>query len=56
MVNLKAFFRNFFKPKRKNKSPIILVSSLNLLKKSMKKFKFNKKIKIIDYKKLNLIN
>ena len=51
-IFLEIFFKTY---KEKNKSPIILVSSLNLLKKSMKKFKFNKKIKIIDYKKLNLI-
>lgn len=57
------FFEIFFKSLKfkKFKSPIILISSLNLLKKQMKIFRFKKKIKILDIsdlktQKINNIN
>ena len=51
-----VFLEIFFKViKLKNfKSPIILISSENILKKQMKKLKFKKKIKLLNYKKLEL--
>ena len=61
------FFEIFFKAlKKKYKSPIILIASLNLLKKQMKYFNFKKKINIfkqenvknikLSKNKINLIN
>ena len=46
------FLEIFFKSLKliKIKSPIILISSEKILKKQMKKFKFKKKIKILNYK------
>ena len=46
------FLEIFFKTLKlvKIKSPIILISSEKILKKQMKKFKFKKKIKILNYK------
>jgi 4-hydroxythreonine-4-phosphate dehydrogenase len=48
------FFEIFFKALKykKYKNPIILISSLSLLKNEMKKFKFKSKINIIDYQKI----
>ncbi len=63
-----VFFEIFFKALKlkKFKSPIILICSLNLLKKNMNRFNFKKKINYIqfesinknqpEYKSLNLIN
>ena len=50
-----VFSEIFFKTlnKRIIKSPIILISSNKILKKQMKKLRFKKKIKLIDYKNLN---
>ena len=62
------FFEIFFKSIKKNtyKSPLILISSLDLIKKEIKRFNIKKKIKLldqislkntrIDNKKINLIN
>jgi len=58
------FLEIFFKAlRKKNKSPIILIASKKLLLLQMKKFKFRKKIKVINHKNLenyklnnNLIN
>jgi len=62
------FLEIFFKTLKysKIKSPIILISSENILKKQMKKFNFKKKIKLLNYnnfqnekldnKSINLIN
>ncbi|WP_262589552.1 4-hydroxythreonine-4-phosphate dehydrogenase PdxA [Candidatus Pelagibacter communis] len=48
-----VFFEIFFKAIKKNiKSPIILIASYNLLILQMKKLKINKKIKLIDLKKI----
>ena len=49
-----VFLEIFFKTLKikKIKSPIILIASYNLLKLQMKKIKFNKKIKLLDIKKL----
>ncbi len=46
------FSEIFFKTlkQRKTKSPLILISSKKILKKQMKKLKFKKKIKLLDYK------
>ena len=46
------FLEIFFKSLKliKIKSPIILISSEKILKKQMKKFKFKKKIKVLNYK------
>ncbi len=46
------FLEIFFKTLKlvKIKSPIILISSEKILKKQMKKFKFKKKIKVLNYK------
>ena len=48
------FLEIFFKTLKfsKIKSPIILISSENILKKQMKKFNFKKKIKLLNYKNL----
>ena len=48
------FLEIFFKTLKikKVKTPIILIASYNLLKLQMKKLKFNKKIKLLDIKKL----
>ena len=48
------FLEIFFKTLKikKIKTPIILIASYNLLKLQMKKLKFNKKIKLLDIKKL----
>ena len=68
MENPKVFFRNFFKAMKYDsyKSPIILITSLKLLKNQMKKFKFKRNINLIDpnnfnekslnKKSINLIN
>ena len=62
------FFEIFFKSIKKNsyKSPLVLISSLDLVKKEIKRFNVKKKIKLldqislnktrIDNKKINLIN
>ena len=48
-----VFFEIFFKAIKKNiKSPIILIASYKLLILQMKKLKINKKIKLIDLKKI----
>ncbi len=49
-----VFLEIFFKTLKikKIKSPIILIASYNLLKLQMKKLKFNKRIKLLDIKKL----
>ena len=48
------FFEILFKSfKKKISSPIILIGSVNLLKHQMKKFSFKKKIRILDYSRLN---
>ncbi len=49
------FFEILFKSLKsaKFKSPIILIASLKLLETQQKKFKFKRKIKIINYHKLN---
>ena len=63
-----VFFEIFFKSIKKNnyKSRLILISSLDLVKKEIKRFNVKKKIKLldqislnnvrIDNKKINLIN
>ena len=49
-----VFSEIFFKAlKKKIKNPIILIYSEKILKKQMKKLKFKKKIKLLDYKKLS---
>ena len=51
------FFEIFFKSlKKKIKSPIILISSLKLLISNMKKYKFSKKIKIVNLKSIKKEN
>ena len=59
------FFEIFFKSQKlyKAKSPLILVASKKILKLQMKKYKFKKKINLLDYRDLsklkinnNLIN
>ena len=53
-IFLEIFFKSL---KNKNyKSPIILISSLEVLMFHMKKLKFKKKVKIIDYKNINKYN
>ena len=53
-IFLEIFFKSL---KNKNyKSPIILISSLEVLMFHMKKLNFKKKIKIIDYKNINKYN
>ena len=49
------FLEIFFKTLKlvKIKSPIILISSEKILKKKIKKFKFKKKIKVLNYKNFN---
>ena len=46
------FLEIFFKTLKfkKIKSPLILITSEEILKKQMKKFNFKKKIKLLDYK------
>ena len=53
-IFLEIFFKSIKKLKIKN--PLILIASLRLIKLQMKKLKFKKKIKILDYKKLLIIN
>ena len=48
-IFLEIFFKSI---KKKYKNPLILISSLKLLKLQMKKFKFNKKIKLLNYKEI----
>jgi len=50
-----VFSEIFFKTLNKGiiKSPLILISSYKILKKQMKKLKFKKKIKLINYKNFN---
>ena len=44
-----VFFEIFFKSlKKKIKSPIILITNLNLLRSNMKKYKFKRKIELIN--------
>ena len=51
------FLEIFFKIlKKKIKSPLILISSKKLLELQMKKFKFKKKIKLLEISKLNKYN
>jgi 4-hydroxythreonine-4-phosphate dehydrogenase len=50
-VFLEIFFKSLKKSKIKN--PLILISSEKILKLQMKKFKFKKKIRLLDYKKIN---
>ncbi len=50
-VFLEIFFKSI--KRKKFKKPIILITSLKLLKFFMKKLNFKKKIKIIDLKKIN---
>ena len=50
-VFLEIFFKSL--KLKKYKSPLILISSLKLLKLQMKKFKFKIDINIIDYKNIN---
>ena len=48
------FLEIFFKAiKKKIKSPLLLIASKKLLKLKINKLKYKKKIKLIDYKKLN---
>lgn len=48
-----VFFEIFFKAiKKKIKSPLVLIASQELLLSQMQKLKFNKKIKILDVKKI----
>ena len=53
-----VFLEIFFKSLKNKtyKSPIILISSLELLKAHMKKLKFKKKIRIINYENIKLSN
>ena len=49
-----VFLEIFFKAlKKKIKTPIILISSKKILKLQMKYFNFKKKIRVLDYKKIN---
>ncbi len=50
-IFLEIFFKSL--KLKKIKSPLIIISSEKILKKQMIKFKFKKKIKLIDPKKLN---
>ncbi len=52
------FFEILFKSLKKNKfkSPLIIISSINLLKSQMNKLNFNKKIKLISFEDLSRIN
>ena len=48
------FYEIFFKSlKKKYKSPILLISSVKILKANMKKFNFKRKINLINYKKIS---
>ena len=51
-----VFFEIFFKTlnSKKIKSPIILVSSKKILEKQMKKLKFKKNIKLLNYRNINI--
>ena len=53
-----VFLEIFFKSIKliKIKSPIILITSEKILKKQMKKLKFKKKIKLVNYKNLEHVN
>ena len=48
MCSLKFFFKSL--KKQKYKSPLILISSIKVLKFHMRKLKYKFKIKLIDYK------
>tara|TARA_Y100000741_G_scaffold64280_1_gene46019 strand:- start:2 stop:967 length:966 start_codon:yes stop_codon:yes gene_type:complete len=50
-IFLEIFFKSL--KYKKYKTPLILISSLKLLRLQMKKLKFNANIKIIDYKNIN---
>ena len=50
-IFLEIFFKSL--KYKKYKSPIILISSLNLVRLQMKKLNFKSKIKLINYKKIN---
>ncbi len=50
-IFLEIFFKSLKKIKLKN--PIILIASKKILKMQMKKLKFKKKIKVLDYKNLD---
>ena len=57
-MNLKAsFFEIFFKSLRSNnfKSPLILISSIKILKSQMKKNKYRKKINLVNIDKLKVL-
>ena len=49
-----VFFEIFFKSQKlyKSKSPLVLISSKKILKSQMKKFKFKKRLNLVDYKDL----
>ena len=48
-IFLEIFFKSY---KKKFKSPLILISSLKLLNLQMRRLKFKKKIRLINYKKI----
>ena len=48
-IFLEIFFKSY---KKKFKTPLILISSLKILSLQMKKLKFKKKIRLIDYNKI----
>ena len=52
------FFEILFKSLKKNKfkSPLIIISSIKLLKSQMKKLRFNKRIKLISNKDIGSKN
>ena len=50
-IFLEIFFKSL--KYKKYKSPLILISSLKLIKLQMKKLKFKMNIKLIDYKNIN---
>ena len=50
-IFLEIFFKSL--KYKKYKSPLILISSLKLLKFQMEKLKFKMNIKLIDYKNIN---
>ena len=49
-IFLEIFFKSF---QKKFKNPLVLISSFELLKLQMKKLKFNKKIKLLNYKEIS---
>ena len=51
------FFEIFFKSIKKDiyRSPLILISSLNILKKEMKIANIKKSVRLIDFKNLNTL-